>query len=565
MTYEETDVLQWIEDDPDEATRAELSAVLTAARAGDGAAAADLSDRFAGFLEFGTAGLRGEMGAGPARMNRAVVRKAAAGLTAYLGEHAGPDALVVVGYDARYGSEDYAKDTAAIVTAAGMRAMIMPRALPTPLLAYAVRALEADAGVMVTASHNPARDNGYKVYLGGRCADRWGRGVQLIPPADSEIAAAIAATGPARDIPLAEGYEVIDEELINSYIEHCVGLAGKNTDLSIVYTAMHGVGAEVMRRIFAQAGFTDVTEVAEQCEPDPDFPTVAFPNPEEAGALDLAIRTAQRVGADIIIASDPDADRCSAAIASGGTWRQLSGDEIGALLGERLARRVAEGAGWGEEDEPARPVFANSIVSSRLLSKIAASHGIGHAETLTGFKWIARVPELAYGYEEAIGFCVNPEVVRDKDGLSTAILLASLAADLKREGEDLIGELRRLYRRHGVHLTAPVTVRVEDLRIIPATMAKLRAQPPRRLAGSDVVRVEDLSEGSDDLPPTDALAWYTHDDARVIVRPSGTEPKVKCYLEVRQPLDGDLDEAIEAARRRLDELSRDVAQALRLD
>lgn len=563
MSYNITEVQNWISSDPDEKTRAELTKLLEQAENGEQPAIEELSDRFSSFLQFGTAGLRGAMAAGPFRMNRAVVRKAAAGLAAFLLEKVGSDALVVIGFDARYNSRDFAHDTAAIITAAGMRAKIMPRELPTPLLAYSVRQYNADAGVMVTASHNPAQDNGYKVYLGGRCTPENGKGVQLVPPYDAEIAEKIAATGPANDIPLQNGYETISEELIDSYISECAGLAQEGPrDLSIVYTAMHGVGTSVMTRIFEEAGFGKVTLVSEQCTPDPDFPTVAFPNPEEAGALDLAIATAERVKADLIIASDPDADRCSAAVPTAQGWKQLSGDEIGSILGEYLA-------GFAQKqyrESGVLPYFANSIVSSRLLGRIAQSHGLGHTETLTGFKWIARVPDIAFGYEEAIGFCVNPMSVRDKDGLSAGIVLASLCASLKERGHTLLDVLDDLYQQHGVYLTAPVTVRVDDLSIIGRTMTKVRSFPPEKLAGSRLIRSLDLREGSDDLPPTDAIVWYTQDNDRVVIRPSGTEPKVKCYLEVCVPVteEESLVKAKETATLRLSQLKTDVSEALHL-
>ena len=559
MTYSADEVRTWIAEDPDAACREELTDLLAKAEAGDSEASVELSDRFSRFLQFGTAGLRGAMAAGPYRMNRAVVRKAAAGLAAFLLEKVGTDALVVVGYDARYHSQEFAEDTAAIITAAGMTAKLMPRTLPTPMLAYAVRKLNADAGVMVTASHNPAWDNGYKVYLGGRCTDIDGRGVQLVPPSDGEIAAKIASTGPANKIPLAEGYELISESLVDEYVAECAALAPAGPrNLKIVYTAMHGVGTSVMTRIFEAAGFADVTLVEEQCTPDPDFPTVAFPNPEEAGALDLAIATAERVGADLIVASDPDADRCSAAIPTADGWRQLSGDEIGSILGERIASSIAGNENAGR--------LANSIVSSRLLGRIAAAHGIEHRETLTGFKWIARVADIAFGYEEAIGFCVNPMAVRDKDGLSAGIVLATLAAELKAEGQGLEDALDELYLEHGVYLTGPVTVRVDDLTIIPKTMAKVRAVPPSELMGSPVVRSLDLSDGSDELPPTDAIVWHTEARDRVVIRPSGTEPKVKCYLEVIVPVASadSLEDAKAAARDRLAALKADVSEALKL-
>ncbi|MGO1857863.1 phospho-sugar mutase [Ancrocorticia populi] len=556
MSYNLTEVQDWIANDPSEADRGELTALLERAENGDPDAAAELSDRFAGTLQFGTAGLRGAMAAGPNRMNRAVVRRAAAGLVRYLLEKVGDDALLVIGNDARYHSREFAEDTAAISAAAGIRALIMPRELPTPLLAYAVQHLGADAGVMVTASHNPARDNGYKVYLGGRCADQFGQGVQLVSPADADIAALIAAAPAAGDIPLADTYGTIGEDVIDSYVSETAALvpAMYSRDLKIVYTAMHGVGTPIMRRIFSEAGFENVIEVAEQCTPDPDFPTVPFPNPEELGALDLAKELAASVDADIVIASDPDADRCSAAVPDHGTWRQLSGDEIGSLLGEYLA--------GGAVLEPGTPTFASSIVSSRMLEQIATSHGLAYQATLTGFKWIARTPHIAYGYEEAIGFCVNPGAVRDKDGLSAGILLAVLASKLRDQGSDLLGELDRLYTKHGVYLSGPVTVRVDDLSIIPATMAKVRTTPPTTLAGSPVARVWDLSEGSDALPATDGIAWFTDAHDRVIIRPSGTEPKVKCYLEVYLPAGSDLQATKAEAAARLEQFKEDVSAAL---
>ncbi|MGO1636875.1 MAG: phospho-sugar mutase [Ancrocorticia populi] len=556
MSYNLTEVQDWIANDPSEADRGELTALLERAENGDPDAAAELSDRFAGTLQFGTAGLRGAMAAGPNRMNRAVVRRAAAGLVRYLLEKVGDDALLVIGNDARYHSREFAEDTAAISAAAGIRALIMPRELPTPLLAYAVQHLGADAGVMVTASHNPARDNGYKVYLGGRCADQFGQGVQLVSPADADIAALIAAAPAAGDIPLADTYGTIGEDVIDSYVSETAALvpAMYSRDLKIVYTAMHGVGTPIMRRIFSEAGFENVIEVAEQCTPDPDFPTVPFPNPEELGALDLAKELAASVDADIVIASDPDADRCSAAVPDHGTWCQLSGDEIGSLLGEYLA--------GGAVLEPGTPTFASSIVSSRMLEQIATSHGLAYQATLTGFKWIARTPHIAYGYEEAIGFCVNPGAVRDKDGLSAGILLAVLASKLRDQGSDLLGELDRLYTKHGVYLSGPVTVRVDDLSIIPATMAKVRTTPPTTLAGSPVARVWDLSEGSDALPATDGIAWFTDAHDRVIIRPSGTEPKVKCYLEVYLPAGSDLQATKAEAAARLEQFKEDVSAAL---
>ncbi|WP_124053992.1 phospho-sugar mutase [Arcanobacterium ihumii] len=562
MNYSRTSVQDWIAHDPEEETRAELNAILDAAEAGDESAAADLADRFQGTLQFGTAGLRGAMGGGPFRMNRAVVRRAAAGLTAWLRKRVGDDAVVVIGYDARYHSADFARDTAAIVTAAGAKAILMPRNLPTPVLAFAVRFLGADAGVMVTASHNPPQDNGYKVYLGGRSIDTDGNGVQIVPPVDAEIAAEIAAAPFADEVPMAEsGWGTVEESVIDAYVEEAASVAGEGSrDIKIVYTAMHGVGTETMMKVFKKAGFNNVVGVPEQIEPDPAFPTVAFPNPEEPGALDLAIALAKKENADIVIASDPDADRCSAAIPLGdGEWRQLSGDEIGSLLGECVAIAAKSAGHTGN--------LASSIVSSRLLEKIAHSHGLGYKATLTGFKWIARAPEIIFGYEEAIGFCVKPDAVKDKDGISAGALLASLTGRLHNEGSGLQGELDRIAVREGLYLSGPVTIRVEDLSIIPATMAKVRQFPPTTLVGSQVASIVDLSQGTEALPPTDAVMIHTEANDRVIIRPSGTEPKVKCYLEVIEPV-GDASElpaAKERAAARLAQFKLDMAEVLKLD
>ncbi|WP_299532663.1 phospho-sugar mutase [uncultured Streptomyces sp.] len=512
----------WLAEDPDPRTRDELARLVAAASSGEPAAAADLAARFAGTLRFGTAGLRGELGAGPMRMNRSVVIRAAAGLAAYLKAHgAGPDALVVVGYDARHLSADFARDTAAVMTGAGLRAALLPRPLPTPVLAYAIRRLGAVAGVEVTASHNPPRDNGYKVYLGD--------GSQIVPPADGEIAAAIDAVGPLAGVGRPEsGWQVLGEEVLDAYLERtdAVLTAGSPRTARIVHTALHGVGTSVVTAAFARAGFPEPVLVAEQAEPDPDFPTVAFPNPEEPGAMDLAFATARREHPDLVIANDPDADRCAVAVpdpdADGG-WRMLRGDEVGALLAAHLVERGATG------------VFAASIVSSSLLGRIAERAGLGHEETLTGFKWIARVEGLRYGYEEALGYCVDPDGVRDKDGVTAALLVAELASALKERGRTLLDLLDDLALAHGLHATDQLSVRVEDLTVIADAMARLRERPPASLAGLAVTSAEDLSAGSAALPPTDGLR-YRLDGARVIVRPSGTEPKLKCYLEVVVPV-----------------------------
>ncbi|MGA5501989.1 phospho-sugar mutase [Streptomyces umbrinus] len=502
----------WLAEDPDAETREELAKLI------DAEDTAELTARFSGTLQFGTAGLRGELGAGPMRMNRAVVIRAAAGLAAYLKAKGQTGGLVVVGYDARHKSADFARDTAAVMTGAGLRAAVLPRPLPTPVLAYAIRHLGAVAGVEVTASHNPPRDNGYKVYLGD--------GSQIVPPADAEIAAEIAAIASLADVPRPDsGWETLDDGVLDAYLARTdeVLAAGSPRTARTVYTAMHGVGKETLLAAFARAGFPEPVLVAEQAEPDPDFPTVAFPNPEEPGAMDLAFAKARETDPDLIIANDPDADRCAAAVKDGGAWRMLRGDEVGALLAEHLVRRGARGT------------FAESIVSSSLLGRIAEKAGLPYEETLTGFKWIARVEGLRYGYEEALGYCVDPEGVRDKDGITAALLITELASGLKSEGRTLLDLLDDLAVEHGLHATDQLSVRVDDLSLISDAMRRLREQPPTRLAGLSVTKAEDLTKGTDTLPPTDGLR-YTLDGARVIVRPSGTEPKLKCYLEVVVPV-----------------------------
>lgn len=505
----------WAADDPDETTRAELVDVVGRAEGGDADAVADLQDRFSGMLQFGTAGLRGALGAGPNRMNRAVVIRAAAGLTAYLQQDI-PEPIVVIGYDARYGSADFARDTAGVVTAAGGRAMILPRVLPTPLLAFAVRHLRADAGVMVTASHNPPQDNGYKVYLGD--------GSQIVSPFDVEIAAEIATVESVASVPRAHaGWEVLGEEIVEAYLDGVVRVIDQHSarDVRVVHTAMHGVGTATLLAAFERAGFPAPQPVAAQAEPDPDFPTVSFPNPEEDGALDLALAQASDSGADLLIANDPDADRCAAAIRDrDGGWRLLSGDELGVLLGSRII------VGGVEPDES----LASSIVSSRLLGAMSRAVGVDHVETLTGFKWIARVPGLRYGYEEALGYCVDPMRVKDKDGISAALLIAELVAILKAQGRSVLDVLDDLHRQYGAHASGSFSVRVDDLDQIEQVMSRLRDDPPQQIAGVEVASFEDLSEGGE-LPPTDGLRWYLTDGSRVIVRPSGTEPKLKIYLE----------------------------------
>lgn len=599
----------WVADDPDPATAQELTALLRTARdapddddlpsarmlaraAADGARA-DLEDRFSGLLQFGTAGLRGELGGGPHRMNRAVVIRAAAGLAQFLvGELEGTArARVVVGYDARHNSHRFALDTAEVMTAVGIEVLLLPRPLPTPVLAYAVRRLDADAGVMVTASHNPPRDNGYKVYLGGRVVTDGGQGAQIVPPWDAAIAAEIARVPSVASVPRASsGWTTLGEDLVAQYARTAAGVAGDGdararAGLKVVLTPLHGVGGALTRDVLGAAGFTDVTLVAEQAEPDPDFPTVAFPNPEEPGATDLALALAAAVRADLVVAVDPDADRCAVAlldprahVAARGPqtpqadgWRMLTGDEVGALLGADAAERLrAQGA----PADGATPTLACSIVSSRLLAAIAADAGLGFTPALTGFKWISRVEHLVFGYEEALGYCVDPAHVRDKDGISAAVRVCDLAARLAAEGRTLVDALDDLARRHGLHATSQVSARFADLDRIPATMSALRDAPPATLAGARVVEVVDLAAGTDDdrggLPATDGLRLVADDGTRVVVRPSGTEPKVKSYLEVVVPVAADadraaLDAAHATAQERLAAVATDVRAALGLD
>ncbi|WP_462418090.1 phospho-sugar mutase [Kytococcus sp. Marseille-QA3725] len=544
----------WLADDPDETTRAELQEVVDRAP-DDPAAMADLADRFSGLLEFGTAGLRGALGAGPHRMNRAVVIRAAAGLVRWLqqrGTNPVAEPTVVIGYDARHGSHQFALDTAAVFVAAGGSAIVLPEPLPTPVLAFAIRHIGADAGVMVTASHNPPQDNGYKVYLGD--------GSQIVPPVDAEIAEQIRAVESVASVPRAtEGWITATDDVREAYLKGAVGVVDPEgpKQVSVVYTALHGVGNDLVVEAFEEAGFPSPKTVSTQSEPDPDFPTVAFPNPEESGAIDEALALASRIQPDVVIANDPDADRCAVAVPDPEAvsdedpagWRMLRGDEVGALLGNHILRRAAEQGGL-----PEGSVFANSIVSSRLLSRMAAAAGVEHVETLTGFKWIGRVEQLAFGYEEALGYCVDPEHVKDKDGVSAALMVAELVARLRsgsrtRTVLDLLDDLAL---EHGVHATDSFSIRVEQLSQMQTVMSALRAEPPSSLGGSAVVEADDLTQGWRGLEPTDGLRWVLEDDTRVIVRPSGTEPKVKVYLEVVVPVEsGDLPAAKHLAQERL--------------
>jgi phosphomannomutase len=509
------EVEKWIAEDPDSTTRTQLQEML------DSRDEVSLRSCFAGFLEFGTAGLRGPLGPGPSRMNRAVVTKTAAGLALYMKRNSLKS--VVIGRDARYGSEDFTRDTAEIMKGAGFEVFVLPRPLPTPVLAYAVRNLKCDVGIMVTASHNPPQDNGYKVYLGGTVGGVRYEGSQIISPADSEISADIAAVPALNTLVRSQGWTILDESHVDAYVSATSRLATKPGTLKIVYTAMHGVGTETLEKVFKAAGFPEPILVLEQAQPDPDFPTVKFPNPEEPGAIDLSLVKAREVSADLVIANDPDADRCAAAIKDhDGHWRMLRGDEVGALLGEYMARKAPN----------KEVILANSIVSSSILSKIAQHYGLPFRETLTGFKWLAKIPNLWFGYEEALGYAVDSKSVNDKDGISAALVLAQLATDLKAEGKTLVDLLDEIWERHGYHGTKQISVRTTNVAQIDAILSKFRDATPTSIGRFSLTTFDDLEKPQDGLPPTNGVRIRLMDNIRIIVRPSGTEPKIKCYIEV---------------------------------
>ncbi|MDA8372123.1 MAG: phospho-sugar mutase [Nocardiopsaceae bacterium] len=534
--------LAWLAQDPDPQTRAELRALLDA---GDDDA---LADRFGSRLEFGTAGLRGALGAGPNRMNRVTVMRAAAGVAHWLG----PGRTVVIGYDARHRSADFARDTAAVLTGAGCTALMLPGPLPTPVLVHAVREQGADAGIMVTASHNPPQDNGYKVYIGGTGPHA---GSQIAPPVDTEISAAIDTVGPVDELELGTDWTVLDDQVVDHYLDAITDLPlGAERDATVVYTPLHGIGRDTLVKAFEWTGFPPPTVVLEQADPDPDFPTVAFPNPEEPGAMDLVLAAGRRVGADVLLANDPDADRLAVAVPE---RRRLTGDEVGGLLAEHVLNATS-----GQDR-----LVATTIVSAGLLAKIAAAHGVRYAETLTGFKWLIRAggpgDRGVFAYEEALGYCLgddNGRPVADKDGISAALAVAGLAAEAKREGRTLCDLADDQARRYGLHATGQVALRVEDRTQITAVMNRLRTEPPRSFGPLAVEVVEDFAAGRNGLPPADALRYRLGGPARarVALRPSGTEPKLKAYLEVVLPVDADIHPVRAAAARHLGDLEHAV-------
>lgn len=560
-------VKQWLNNDIDPETRNELLHLIKRAKNSDPEATAELVDAFSTDLTFGTAGLRGKMGPGPNRMNATVVARAAKGICNYLTEKLGPNFNVTIGYDARHNSAEWAMLTAEIVSASGGKPYIMPRPLPTPIAVYTANVINTDATIVVTASHNPAQDNGYKVYLGERLAGRYGKGVQIIPPADKEIYQHIMDIKSVPQIQRStKNITIVEEKIILGYTKRVASKASElvNTGytiernevmkkqnlpgiyespyakldleevfndpstqapkrkLRIVTTAMHGVGGKTLNDLLKTVGFNNVHTVACQSEPDPDFPTVSFPNPEEAGALDKALELAQKVNADLVLAVDPDADRCSIAIKDRyNNFYQVNGDQIGALLGNLI------GYNYRGKDV----AMANSIVSSRLLAKIAKYHNISHARTLTGFKWIGRTPKLVFGYEEAIGFCLDPESIRDKDGIMACLTLALYAELLKLTHCSLNDKLQEIYFEHGLHLTTQVSFRVDDMSLIQKALDKFIHTPPTSFDGKQVDKFVNLESPATKLPPTAGVAFYTTNGMSIIIRPSGTEPKMKCYIE----------------------------------
>jgi phosphomannomutase len=552
---------RWLAADPDERDRAELAALL----ADDSAdAAAELADRFSGRLKFGTAGLRGAVGAGPSRMNAANVTAATAALAGWLlsSDPAAAEAGVVVGHDARHRSDEFARRAAGVLAGAGLRVHVLAGQVPTPFLAFAVRRLKAAAGVMITASHNPREDNGYKVYLSD--------GAQIVPPADTDIEAAISALGPLGDVTVAPADSPLisrpGAELTRAYLDAICALAPPPASaawLRFVYTPLHGVAGQLALRAFEQAGFAAPDLVEAQAEPDPDFPTVRFPNPEEPGTLDLALAQARRSADDLVIANDPDGDRLAVAVPDPdlpGGWRTLTGDQVGALLGAFLLGRLSADPDVRMQEQ----LFVSTIVSGSLLPKIVAAAGAQYVQTLTGFKWIARAADLragsrfAFGYEEALGYEVG-DVVRDKDGISAALAILSLAAVARSVGESLLDAYNALEITHGVHLTGQLSL---PCQATTEVMARLRSSAPAELAGQPVSAITDYTGGSWDLPSADMLA-YQLTGARVVIRPSGTEPKIKAYLEVIQPVSyGMLSDARQTAAARLAKLREAVTGLL---
>ena len=510
----------WLNQDPDQETRAELEQLLSEAKSGNAEAQAELTNRFDGRLQFGTAGLRGRLQAGSMGMNRVLVAQAAGGLAAYLKDY-DKTPSIVIGYDGRKNSDVFARDTAEIMAGAGIKAYLLPRKLPTPVLAYAIQYFDATAGVMVTASHNPPEDNGYKVYLG-----KENGGGQIVSPADKDIAALIdkVAAGNIADLPRSQDFTILNDEIVDAYIAKTASLAKEpKADINYVYTAMHGVGYEVLSKTLAKAGLPQPHVVAEQVWPDGTFPTVNFPNPEEKGALDLAIKVAKENNAEFIIANDPDADRLAVAVPDAkGNWKPLHGNVIGCYLGWYLAKQYhAQGK---------KGVLACSLVSSPALAEIAKKYGFDSEETLTGFKYIGKVNGLLFGFEEALGYLVDPDKVRDKDGISAAIVFLDLVRSLKKEGKTLADYAADFTKEFGAYVSGQISIRVSDLSEIGKLMSALRHNPPAEVGGFKVATFLDHTKTD---RQSDILVFVLENGSRLIARPSGTEPKIKFYLDAR--------------------------------
>ncbi len=510
----------WLNQDPDQETRAELEQLLSQAKSGNAEAQAELTSRFDGRLQFGTAGLRGRLQAGSMGMNRVLVAQAAGGLAAYLKDY-DKTPSIVIGYDGRKNSDVFARDTAEIMAGAGIKAYLLPRKLPTPVLAYAIQYFDTTAGVMVTASHNPPEDNGYKVYLG-----KANGGGQIVSPADKDIAALIdkVAAGNIADLPRSQDFTILNDEIVDAYIAKTASLAKEpQADINYVYTAMHGVGYEVLSKTLAKAGLPQPHVVAEQVWPDGTFPTVNFPNPEEKGALDLAIEVAKKHNAEFIIANDPDADRLAVAVPDAqGNWKPLHGNVIGCYLGWYLAKQYhAQGK---------KGVLACSLVSSPALAEIAKKYGFDSEETLTGFKYIGKVNGLLFGFEEALGYLVDPDKVRDKDGISAAIVFLDLVRSLKKEGKTLADYAADFTKEFGAYVSGQISIRVSDLSEIGKLMSALRNNPPAEVGGFKVATFLDHTKTD---RQSDILVFVLENGSRLIARPSGTEPKIKFYLDAR--------------------------------
>ncbi|MDQ6576272.1 MAG: phospho-sugar mutase [Haemophilus parahaemolyticus] len=515
-----TTAQNWLNQDPDQETRAELEQLIAEAKAGKADAQAELANRFNGRLQFGTAGLRGRLQAGSMGMNRVLVAQAAGGLAEYLKGY-DKEPSIVIGYDGRKNSDVFAHDTAEIMAGAGIKAYLLPRKLPTPVLAYAIQYFDTTAGVMVTASHNPPEDNGYKVYLG-----KANGGGQIVSPADKEIAALIdkVAAGNIADLPRSQNFTVLSDEIVDAYIAKTASLAKEPAcDINYVYTAMHGVGYEVLSKTLAKAGLPQPHVVAEQVWPDGTFPTVNFPNPEEKGALDLAIEVAKKHNAEFIIANDPDADRLAVALPdAAGNWKPLHGNVIGCYLGWYLAKQYhAQGK---------KGVLACSLVSSPALAEIAKKYGFDSEETLTGFKYIGKVNGLLFGFEEALGYLVDPDKVRDKDGISAAIVFLDLVRSLKKEGKTLADYAADFTKEFGAYVSGQISIRVSDLSEIGKLMSALRNNPPAEVGGFKVATFLDHTKTD---RQSDILVFVLENGSRLIARPSGTEPKIKFYLDAR--------------------------------